>query len=332
MHTPRLCIDGRAARDFRPDGLLAQELIDQLVASQGEETTECGWGEKQRTVLLSHPDQVFTGQLKRFDTKKKIGSSFLYWAWEKNFIENANISAFHRFRPAGRLEPSHDCPTITTILPEYRRLYLSHAPRGKNHRFVVPSDEDKQWLSKQFRIDAALVTTVRPSIRRYVQFVEPIKIRHEGWLLLLTDGTGDVKKLRSVLAHRYPRLQIKKVSAKEQAKLSPGEWMKLLENSSVCFYLHTRPFDWPFFALEANFLGIPMVFPKANRALTELLPGSSLELSRFLMNLEEPKSLMDSMRIDHATLLEKGIFESFAFFRGYDEVYSELAIETKVSS
>ena len=76
MHTPRLCIDGRAAKEFAAAGIVAQEVIDQLVSSQGEQgELACDWVEKKRTVLLSHPDQIFSGQLRRFDTKMTIGLS-----------------------------------------------------------------------------------------------------------------------------------------------------------------------------------------------------------------------------------------------------------------
>src|SRR5687767_9401035 len=115
VQTPRLCIDGRAAADFRFRGLIAQEVIDELVACLGEEPTSCDWLEKRRTVLLSHPGQSFSGQLKRYDTTVGIRSTPLHWLWERSFLKRSGVSAFHRFRPADRLHPFPDVPTLTTL-------------------------------------------------------------------------------------------------------------------------------------------------------------------------------------------------------------------------
>ena len=138
LHTPRLCIDGRPAYQFGPRGLMAQEVIDQLVSGHGEGKASSEWIEKKRTVLLAHPSQAFNGQLKRFDTKKKISCSLLYWFWEKQFAKHANIIRFHRFRSVDNVNPALKIPTITTLLPSKGRLPF-FVSRRTNQDYVVPS-------------------------------------------------------------------------------------------------------------------------------------------------------------------------------------------------
>ena len=128
MHNKRLCIDGRAAMECASQGAIAKELIDQLVSAQVE-------SDENSPVLLSHPEQHFDGEFERFDTRKKIGHTFFYSAWEKNFLETANIDAFHRIRPIDRILGHHPCPTVTTLLPPKRKLPSTSAQLKKLHFF-----------------------------------------------------------------------------------------------------------------------------------------------------------------------------------------------------
>lgn len=326
MHTPRLCIDGRAASEFSSRGLMAQEVIDQLVSAQFEPDTGSEWLEKQRTVLLSHPGQVFTGQLKRFDTKMAIRRSPVHWIWETNFVRNAQISAFHRFRPVDRLAPYPSCASITTLLPPRRRLpfFLSHRSQ---HVYVVPSLKEARFIERSYRVPSAQVAVVRPGVRRYVHFLPAPVPSPEGWLLILLGSGSESKPMRrwmKAIAERFPELPRRIVRLKNRTDLSPLTWLKLLQNTKVCVYLTAKHFDWPALALESIFYGVPTVFAEAHSALSELLPQSPLSASHFLLNqpdLTELKKLTEAAR---QSLFQEGVFRPLAQAKQYRYLYQNL--------
>jgi hypothetical protein len=328
LHTPRLCIDGRAAQDLGPRGLIAQEVIDQLVAGMGEGNASSEWIEKKRTVLLTHPKQVFTGQLKRYDTKIKVGRTPIYWVWEKNFAKTANISTFHRFRPIDKLNPSLPIPTITTILPALGNLPFFISRRA-NQQYIVPSTADAKLLEKKYQIAQDQITIFRPSIRRYVHFVEPLKRAAEGFILFLVMDKKELKNLKrltQVLMTAYPNIPHKIIKLKDSTNVTPLQWMKLLQNTKLCVYLGSQPFDWATLALESTYWNIPTLFSDANHALSELLPASPLKLSNFLV--EQPKfSKMKELAAEaKSTLNEQGIFSSLAMAEQYSGLYKDQGI------
>lgn len=328
MQTPKICIDGRAAVEFSPQGWIAQEVIDQLVSAQGEpEASELL--EKKRAVLLSHPGQVFAGQIKRFDTKKRIGSSFLYWAWEKNFVETSGIGAFHRFRPVDRLEPHHAVPTITTVLPALRRFAFVRPPKGRNH-FVVPSRSDSTKLQTHYRIAEEHISVVTPTIRRFVHYVDSFRPIRDGWILIVTDRAQPEKKLLKILEDRFPRLGKKVLNNKEAAGLNPAQWLKLLQNTSIFFYLNQKPFDWPFLFLEALQLRVPAIYTRKHPTLSELVPSSALELSQYLTELWDAEQLLKETDRLVDALDEKGVFQPLGMARGYQKVYDKFRTELKL--
>lgn len=325
MQTPRLCIDGRAAAEFQGQGLVAQELIDQLVAAQGE-TAGSPWVERHRTVLLSHPDQVFAGQLKRYDTRKRIGSSFLYGAWEKNFVQTSQIAAFHRFRPADRLEPRLDCPTITTLLPAVRGLPNGPANRGDRERFVVPSQRDKRFFCEVMAVPDDLVKVGRPSVRRFVHFETKPSASIGGTVLLLCDARRefDFRKLRQIVGSQYPHLQVHTITLDDSAALSPKAWIKSLQFASLAFYLTERAFDWPFPALEALYFDVPVIFMDGHPALNELLPVSPLRLSKYLTDFTTFSQLRRSVVEARERLERSGSFEPLGLAAQYRDLYAGL--------
>ncbi len=326
IQTPRLCIDGRVARQFGPRGLVAQEVIDQLVSGYGEGKASSEWIEKKRTVLLTHPSQVFSGQLKRFDTQKKVASSILYWLWEKGFTKNANITRFHRFRSIDNLNPSLSIETITTLLPSRSGLpfFIS---RKSNQEYVVPSLQDGKILERQYHVSNDQIHVFRPGTRRYVQFVEPLKKTDFGNILfLVTDKRSgkDLKKLRKVFSKVFVNVPHKVIRLKDSTNVSPALWMKILQNTQVCIYLGAQPFDWATLPLEALYWNIPTLFSDQNSTLNELLPQSPLRLSQFLVEQPELKELQNFSKKAKESLEAKGVFLPFNLAEQYTHLYRQM--------
>lgn len=326
MHTPRLCIDGRAAAEFESQGLVAQELIDQLVAAQGHPQAGSEWVEKRRAVLLSHPSQVFSGQLKRFDTKRRIGGSFFYSAWEKHFVESSSITAFHRFRPADRMEPFLDCPTITTVLPAYRSLGAALPPIPQNHRFVVPSKHDASLLQEHYKIAEEQIHVILPSVRRYVHHTNETEGSYEGQILFLTDGGRelDLRKLQHVVSGQFPQLPLRTFQFGDAREFSAKQWKKTLQYTSLCFYLTERAFDWPFLALEALYFSVPVIFMDRHSALSELLPLSPLRLSQYLTDFTSSSQLRETVDNARLHLSDQGVLREHYQALKYTQLYAEI--------
>ncbi len=327
QHTPRLCIDGRAAKDFMSKGLVAQEVIDQLVSAQGENEASSDWIEKHRTVLLSHPSQVFSGQLKRFDTRKKIGSTPIDWIWNKQFVKKANISLLHRFVPVDRAKGTLPLPVINTLLPANDKLPFFLSKKG-NQSYIVPSTQDAVLLEKKYQIAPEQITVVQPAVRRYVHFMDRMKPAFEGWILILVGDSVDaekVPKLKEVLTKRFPNIQQKVMVLGNSTNVSATHWMKLLQNTRLCVYLMSQPFDWATLALETFYWDIPTIFSDKNHAMSDLLPHSPLALSHFLVNqpgFEELKTLAQKSR---DALFDRGVFDAFSLARQYREIYAQFS-------
>jgi hypothetical protein len=330
IQTPRLCIDGRTAHQFGPRSIIAQEVIDQLVSGFGEGKASSEWIEKKRTVLLAHPAQIFSGQLKRFDTKRKIRGSLLYWLWEKSFAKNAHITRFHRFRSIDNLNPSLKIPTITTLLPAKGGLpfFIS---RRSNQEYIVPSEQDGKILQKQYHVPEEQIHIFRPGTRRYVQFVEPLKHSGEGNILFLVGDKNEVrnlKKLKKVFSEVYTHVPQKVMRLKDSTNLSPTLWMKILQNTKVCVYLSSQPFDWATLPLEALFWNVPTLFTDNHASLNELLPQSPLRLSQFLVNQPNFMDLKNLARKAKEELEKQGVFLPLNMAEQYAALYREMGTPT----
>ncbi len=327
VHTPRLCIDGRAAAEYPSNALIAQELIDQLVAAGGEgESISSEWIDKQRTVLLSHPGQIFSGQLRRFDTKRRIGKSPLYWFWEKQFVKKANISVFHRFRPADRLGPGHDLPMLTTVLPGKTAL-RSRPGKSLKQRFVVPSEKDFRLLEKRFGVPKDRIYIATPTVRRYVHFSDLSSESPRASLLFLVGNRGektDYKKIVSVISARFPTLRQRVISLSQRRAFTPLKWMEILSQTRYCFYLTDRAFDWPTLALEAFYWNIPCVYLESHDALSEMISISSLELSRFLVNQPDAAQLTIACHSARQQLENRGAFDPLGLAKQFNKFYQNL--------
>lgn len=330
--TPRLCIDGRAAAEFANYGLMAQELIDQLVSSQGEEQSS-SWMERQQTVLLSHPGQVFAGQLRRFNTERKIGTSPFYWAWEKNFVKSAQLGAFHRFRPANGVSPRLGCFTVTTLFPPQRGFFPLFA-RPREH-FVVPSNHDRKVIQKKYRLPESWIHVVHPCARRYVHFSDP-PVKEAGWILFLMGNhkeSIDLKKLRRVLTHQYPKLRHKFIKLHKGSCLTSVDWLRCLGQTQLCVYLTEALCDWPFLALEALYFGIPTIFLDGHSALKECLPDSPLRLSRFLVEQPKASEVIRWVKEARGVLESVGCFAPLGLAKQYHAIYAhcEAPVKTHAS-
>jgi hypothetical protein len=320
MHTPRLCIDTRARTSL--GGLVAEEVVNSLVSANGEEGASSEWLEKSRTVLLSHPHQIFSGQLKKHQTKMGIGRSPWHLLWERHFEKTAAISAIHRFRPVDRLT-STQCPTITTVLSPKKGLPL-FVSRRRNHHYIVPSEADAKILEKNYRVAKDQVTLLNPGPRRYVYFTDPVPYPEEGGILLVGDGKKNMEKLQHVLSLRYRHFSLKIISPEKKNAFSPALWTKHLSTAKICLYLISDPFDWATLALESIYFKVPTIFSDENSALGELLPHSSLKLSRFLIDQPELSQLREMTQGACSDLDEKGIFDPLATARQYRDVYEKL--------
>lgn len=326
LHTPRLCIDARSIADFPARALVAQELIDQLVAANGEEGASSEWIEKRRVVLLSHPKQVFSGQLKRYDTLVGSSNTPLHWLWDLRFAKNANITALHRFRPADRLPPSNTLPTYTTLLPATRNLPFFVPSRPQNH-YIVPCERDRDRLETKYRVPAENITVVRPSVRRSVFFNEKPRNIPEGSLLFLLGGPlggRDLTRLMSILERMFPNLPRKIYSVRGREDFSPLRWTQNLQGVKACFYLNSTAFDWATLALETFFWGIPTIFPEENATLSELLPDSPLKLSRLLIDQPDLASLAKMTEEARRKLFTAGAFEPLGYAKQYRETYRRI--------
>lgn len=323
MQTPRLCIDTRAGKDFPVSGLLAQEVVDQLVAAAGEPDAGSEWIERKRVVLLAHPDQVFSGQLKRHDTRLGLARTPWHWLRQRHFCRNADITLLHEIKPVDRLSSSFGIPTLTTLLPPRVRLpfYLSHRPE---HHYLVPSEKDVALLVKKYSVPREQITHTPPAARRYIHFSVQPQRRGDGGLLLLTGGpihSGLQKKLLKVMAESYPKLPRRVISLRRSQDLTPNQWRKILEETRVVMYLHAPPFDWAPLALESIYWQRPTIFLDEHGALGELLPDSKLRLNRFLIDRPELKEMEHLGELDRAALLRAGCFEPFAYARAYRDAY-----------
>ncbi len=328
IQTPRLCIDGRSAHQLGPRGLIAQEVIDQLVAGHGEGNASSEWIEKKRTVLLAHPAQVFSGQLKRSDTKRKVTRSLLYWLWEKSFAKKANISRFHRFRPIDKLNPSLKIPTITTLLPGKGGLpfFIS---RRTNQEYIVPSVNDGKILEKHYHIPEDQIHVFRPRTRRYVHFVDPLKHTGEGNILFLIGdkkGARNLKKLKKVFSEVYANIPQKVIRLKDSTNVSATPWVKILQNTKVCVYLSSESFDWATLPLEAIYWNIPTLFIDSHSALNELLPQSTLRLSQFLINQPSYTELKTLTLKAKDELETQGVFLPLSMAEQYAALYRDMGL------
>lgn len=322
-HTPRLCIDGRSAAEYPARGILVQELIDQLVAALGEEKGPGEWVERQRTVLMSHPKQAFAGQLRRFDTRRRIGGSPLYWIWEKHFAKTAQISAFHRFRPMNRLRPRLNLQTINTLLSQKGKL-PGKIPVGVNDKFIVPSHQEAELLQTRYGVARHQITAMRPTVRRYVHFAQgPVARTEKGYALFIGGNAGD-GRLEKLLGERFPNLVPKVLSLDGGEDFSPTAWLKWLERSSICFYLDKSPFDWGTLFLEAIYWRVPSIFVEDHAALSELLPEPGLRLKRFLVESPTLETLRAETEKARASLATKGVFDPLALAGQYAGVYETL--------
>jgi hypothetical protein len=320
MDDKRLCIDVRAASEFAARGLMAQEIADQLIASESEP------GRGNYPIVLAHPDQAFPGGPRRHDTRVRLWRTPLHWLWERRFQREQGVAALHRFRPVDRLTPYPDCPAITTLLPARRRLpfFLSHRTR---HLYVVPSASEARLVEKSFGVPVERIAVVRPGVRRFVGLMPGPSRPPEGWALFLVGrgaGRGSVKRWLRVLSARFPELRPKVVRLKDRSDFSPLTWIKLLQQTGVCIYLAAQHFDWPTLALEAIYYRVPTLFADDHAALAELLPGSPLRISSFLVEHPDAKSLLRATEDARERLFNEGIFEPFAQLDAYRALHQQL--------
>lgn len=305
-------------------GLITQELIDQLVAANGEQEAS-EWIQKQRTVLLSHPGQVFSGQLRRYETKRKVGNTPLYWWWEKEFVKTAGISFFHRFRAIDQMNVACSVTTLTTVLPPRKKLpfFITRRP---NQYFSVPSEKDRQLLKRQYQISEDRIFVARPTIRRFLHF-QPVERKARPLAVFLVgerETTVQLPKLLRIIKARFPRFETKVIQLKNKEGFGPQEWLQLLAQAELCFYLTAKPFDWGTLALESLYHKIPTFYLEEHGSLSESLPHSRLKLNRFLVEQPELDQLKAETETAWETLNTAGTFARLGLANQYRVIYQEI--------
>jgi hypothetical protein len=296
---------------------LTREAIEQLAAE------ESGEG---RGSLITYPDQYFVGDWRRWETRRRPSGGPFHWLQERKLWRRSTPPALHRFRPVDRLAPFPDMPALTTLLPARRRLpfFISHRPR---HLYVVPSLADAEGLRQTYGLPSDRVAVVRPGARRYLHAFPTPAFLPEGFALFLVGRRRDRRRQRRllrILSERLPDLPSRIIPLEERHDFSPGAWLRLLARTRALFYLVPDPFDWPVLALESCFYGLPTVFSDENAALSELLPGSPLRLSRFLVEGTSLSSLARSAREAKDILTARGVFEPQGQARQYLPLYRSL--------
>ncbi len=310
VHTPRICIDGRAATDLHADGLLAAELVDQMVASHGVPGASSVWIERRRLVTLAHPLTLYAGQIKRYETKVHAHSLFSRFFWEKRFLKHAPVSAFLRFRRAGLISFPKDFPTVTFLLPGKKVRGMGGV--SENRRVVVPSRQDAQQVEKGMA--SKNIRVMQTSVRRYVEFVDRVIPTAQGKIVIAVD-----KHFRNWKSHlewiqrNYPNHPHTLLFL--DRAIEGKEWRRLLEGTAFCIYLRDAAFDWPFLALESIYWTVPTIFADRNASLRELLPKSALQLSAFMAERPDWKKLHALTREAHTQLKLQGVFEPFGLAR-----------------
>ncbi len=323
MHTPRLCIDGRCDRR-KHSSLVAEEIVNQLVASHGDAEAGNEWVDKGRTVLLAHPDQVFEGQWRRYNTKMHVGISPIYWAWERNFVQEASLTVFQKFRSSDRLGLGLPCTSLTTVLSP-GSIPKAFQWASTRQVFVVPSHQDRTELSNDKKIPVDQIHVIHPTIRRYCHFAETPDLKSEGQILVIHDGRSRYRQaLTSILNDRFPSRPIRVISAKNRAEFEPPVWLDTLRQTLFAFYLVETPFDWATAALETIYWGIPTFFQNEHGPLNELLPSSPLRLSQFLIDQPDISTLKGIATSAYQTLEECGVFEPLAYARQFKGIYESL--------
>jgi len=335
MRPSRLCIDGRVASELACPGLVAQEAIDQLGLAWSASETDAE-SKINQTYLLAHPAQAFSGRWHRIDSGLKLRRTPMHWAWEKKLLGDSAMESCHRFRPVDRMTPVPSCPTLTTILPPIHGLPFYISRREAQH-FVVPSTQDAHLLEKSYHVPKDQITLLRPTIRRGVLGAERSRSASAGRVMFLLGGSRDLPNLKrwmkliSRLVPNYPKVVVpidtpslfrRKLSGKEE--LSGLKWMKRLEDVHLLFYLSAPSFDWPTLALEALYRGIPTIFADRNASLSELLPGSRLKLTRFLVETPTLAELTTATNAARERLGSQGVWDADAPSREYQALYAKL--------
>ncbi len=316
------CIDGRAADDFSVGAMLAQETIEEIFESGNEEFRK---HVDQTPLVLSHPDQVFLADTTRINTRHRSGGSPLAWLWEREFVRKARVEALHRFRPVDRLTPHHRCTSITTLLPATRKLpfFIS---RRNGHQYVVPSHQDQLLLETVYHIPVEQISVIRPGVRGYIHTAAAPKATNGGLLFLLGNlrEIPDLKRRVALASAMFPQMPKKVLRLNSRKPFAPATWLKILRNTGLCFYLTSSPFDWATLALEMLFWEIPTVFLETHGVFSELLPSSSLGMSRFLIEQPDLPALQKEVKAIKQILTEKRIYERGSLASQYLSIYARL--------
>jgi len=312
MSTSWFCIDLRAAEDFPTSGFISEALVEQLGEAPGYELP---------VAVLMRESQTAPEPARKIYADFRTGNSLIYSAWEKELFKNASVGGLHRFRPLNRLGAEFAFPTLTTVLPRKGRDPWFRSRRHEH--FTVSSHADARHLGEILKIAPEQISVVVPTVRQsLITGNEPVRCVPRTLLLL----TGDfpekfsLKRFGKILAQRYPNLPQKVLSLDEASAFTSVRWKKQLENVHTCFYLTTRPFDWPVVALESLYWKIPTVFMDGHRALNEMAGFSDLRLSRYLVEKSSDEGMRQATEATHQRLAEKGAFDPATLKARFEEV------------
>jgi len=134
----------------------------------------------------------------------------------------------------------------------------------------------------------------------------------------------DTKKLLQVISTRFPHYQTKIITLKAGEHFDASDWIKILENTKLCFYLTELPFDWPFLALESIYFKVPLLYFDSHPVLSEWLPNSPLRLSQFLINQPSISDLTQAVQEQSLELADSQLFAPLGLAKQYHTVYQTL--------
>ncbi len=320
--TPRLCIDARSASELGSLDLVSGELIDQLVSGMGEAPASNTWISKHRTVLLAHDHQIFSGQLKRYNTSTRIGASPLRWAWEKNFVEASGISAFHRFRPLDTLVPLSQVRALTTLFSPRRSSPVFSG--SDDEHFAVPSSADSAYLTETFQTPRTRIRVIRPGIRRFFQKQPPrLRPQVKPKVVILSGRPNTPADLP--FEQSFQDLDLSTIQLSRSAPLTASTWYSLLRDTRLCIYTGVGPMDWAIPALEAFYCGVPVLFPSENATLAEMVANPAFHLETFFKEPPDWAALHAATRVEWINLNALGVFRPFSLAEQYRQIYEELS-------
>jgi hypothetical protein len=308
----RMGMDLRLASE-QPD---SSYLIDAFMAQYRELTR---FAAVQNTPLaLTHGSREWDAEVRYANAEKKLGRWAWRPQWESQFAEQSRLEIWQQFAPVDKIRAASNTFNVITVLPATEKVPM----RGQvppQTQMVAPSQLDRSELISLFRLPPDQVHAAVPVVRPFV-LQSPVRDPYasesysDGWLLFLVGKRRDVPRVDKwiqIISGRFPRMARKLVVLETDTEsLKEENWIKLLQQSKMCFYFSQSKFDWAVPAFESMYCRVPTVFLDNCHAISELLPKFPLSLPRFLVDAPEGEALQECADEAFSVLKDAGVFES----------------------